>query len=381
MRRVRLGLFFGALLLSMAPEASIAQEVVLDVNGDGVVGPEESLAVAEQWKQAAKAANDHNHLGQTWVGANNPLDIFGQFDSSVGAYALSVTNTHGNAILAAAAAAGIWIQTAGTQGVLVSSSAGTGMTVVESAGNGVSVQSAGANGVTATSINPTTFGGRFINAAPGGSGLYAQSGDDAAPDIILGRNDDTQDRGVISSSPEDLDSKIFLRTYDLIAIHLDDDNNLNRNAVFRILNGSDDIVFEVDEFGKANADGEVSAAALISKADHPLEPGKKSLQHAALTAPERLNVYSGNVVLNENGEAWVELPEYFEAYNEDFRYQLTPVGGPAPNLHVAEKVRENRFKIAGGAPGLEVSWNVTGARRDAYAKAHPFAAEQEESGE
>lgn len=31
----------------------------------------------------------------------------------------------------------------------------------------------------------------------------------------------------------------------------------------------------------------------------------------------------------------------------------------------------NHFKIAGGKPGLKVSWMVTGARQDPFALAHP----------
>lgn len=83
-----------------------------------------------------------------------------------------------------------------------------------------------------------------------------------------------------------------------------------------------------------------------------------------------MNVYNGNVVLDGSGQAIVPPPDYFEALNRDFRYQLTCIGGFAP-VYVAEKVGGNRFRIAGGTPGLEVSWQVTGVRQDAYAKAHP----------
>ncbi len=82
-----------------------------------------------------------------------------------------------------------------------------------------------------------------------------------------------------------------------------------------------------------------------------------------------MNVYSGNVVLVAQGEAWVTMPEWFEALNRDFRYQLTSIGAPGPNLHIAVKVEGNRFKIAGGGPTAEVSWQVTGVRQDAWANA------------
>jgi hypothetical protein len=67
----------------------------------------------------------------------------------------------------------------------------------------------------------------------------------------------------------------------------------------------------------------------------------------------------------------------FEALNRDFRYQLTAVGVPGPNLYIARKVSGNRFKIAGGKPHGEVSWQVTGIRQDAYANAYPIPVEED----
>ena len=89
------------------------------------------------------------------------------------------------------------------------------------------------------------------------------------------------------------------------------------------------------------------------------------------------NVYDGVARLDEEGAAWVELPEWFEALNGDFRYQLTAVGGSAPGLHVAEEVSENRFKIAGGEEGMRICWQLTGTRKDPWAAANPFEVEQE----
>ena len=66
--------FFSILFLA----TQISAEVV-DVDGDGVVGPHEVLEVAEQWKGEAKAADAHDHLGQTWVGVQNPLKLRGNF--------------------------------------------------------------------------------------------------------------------------------------------------------------------------------------------------------------------------------------------------------------------------------------------------------------
>ena len=70
----------------------------------------------------------------------------------------------------------------------------------------------------------------------------------------------------------------------------------------------------------------------------------------------------------------VELPEWFEPVNRDFRYQLTCIGSFAP-VYVSEEIHENQFKIAGGQPGMKVSWQVTGIRQDPWAEAHRIQVE------
>jgi hypothetical protein len=111
--------------------------------------------------------------------------------------------------------------------------------------------------------------------------------------------------------------------------------------------------------------------------DHPLDPTNKYLYHASIESSEVLNQYSGNAVLNAKGEAQVQFPAWFEAINIDFRYQLTAVGAPGPNLYVAEEVKDNAFKIAGGTPGMKVSWQVTARRNDPYMRAHPYVVEKD----
>jgi hypothetical protein len=102
------------------------------------------------------------------------------------------------------------------------------------------------------------------------------------------------------------------------------------------------------------------------KIDHPLDPENKYLYHSLVESPDMKNIYDGVAVLDEYGEAWVELPEWFEGLNRDFRYQLTCIGGFA-QVYIAEEIYLNRFKIGGGIPGMKVSWQVTGIRQDPYA--------------
>lgn len=90
------------------------------------------------------------------------------------------------------------------------------------------------------------------------------------------------------------------------------------------------------------------------KIDHPLYPEEKYLSNSFVKSPDMMNIYNGNMTLDVCGETWGELPDYFEAINRDFRCQLTCIGGYAP-VYIAEKINGNRFKIAGGEPGMEVS--------------------------
>ena len=122
--------------------------------------------------------------------------------------------------------------------------------------------------------------------------------------------------------------------------------------------------------GNLNVTGKVTKGSGSFKIDHPLDPANKYLSHSFVESPDMMDVYNGIARLDAKGEAWVTLPDYFEALNGDFRYQLTAIGAPAPRLYVAREVSQNRFKIAGGRPGGKVSWQVTGIRHDAYANAH-----------
>ena len=128
-------------------------------------------------------------------------------------------------------------------------------------------------------------------------------------------------------------------------------------------------------YGDVYVSGTLSKSSGSFKIDHPLDPDNQYLQHSFVESPDMMNVYNGNVLLDESGAAWVDLPDYFEALNRDFRYQLTAIGAPGPNLYVAEEIIENRFKIAGGQSGMKVSWQITGIRQDAWANDHRIEVE------
>jgi len=133
--------------------------------------------------------------------------------------------------------------------------------------------------------------------------------------------------------------------------------------------------------GHVDVKGKLTKSLLEFKIDHPLDPASRYLSHSTVESDEMKNVYDGEVVLDENGEAEIALPDWFEALNERLRYQLTPLGRPAPDLHVSRKLSGNRFSVSGGGPGTEVCWQVTGIRHDPYALANPLVVESDKKGE
>jgi len=130
--------------------------------------------------------------------------------------------------------------------------------------------------------------------------------------------------------------------------------------------------------GAVNVVGTFTATNKQFVIDHPLDPENKTLAHATVESDERVNVYSGNVVLDADGAAVVALPPWAESLNTDFRYQLTCIGRAAP-VHVSREVSDGSFGIAGGAAGMTVSWQLTGVRNDPWAQQHPFEVEEDKA--
>lgn len=131
--------------------------------------------------------------------------------------------------------------------------------------------------------------------------------------------------------------------------------------------------------GDVGVTGTLYKGGLAFKIDDPVDPGNRYLCHSGVESPDMMNIYNGIVTLDANGEAKVELPDYFEALNKDFRYQLTCIGDFAP-VYIAERISNNQFKIAGGKSNLEVSWQVTGIRHDPFAQAHRIQVDVEKTG-
>jgi hypothetical protein len=128
--------------------------------------------------------------------------------------------------------------------------------------------------------------------------------------------------------------------------------------------------------GNVHVNGNLSKSGGSFKIDHPLDPANKYLSHSFVESPDMKNMYDGTVITDATGFARVTMPEYFEALNRDFRYQLTVISQFAQAI-IGSKIAGNEFTIRTDKPGVEVSWQVTGIRQDAWANSHRILVEEE----
>ncbi len=166
-------------------------------------------------------------------------------------------------------------------------------------------------------------------------------------------------------------------------------NSSASTGVYGIANGSGTNygVYGTADYGTADwagyFDGDVHSTGAITSAksgfeiDHPSDPENAYLRHAYVASPEMKTVTDGTALLDAEGRAVIEMPDWFEALNMDARYQLTAIGAAAPNLHIESELSGGEFTIAGGEPGMKVCWLVTGVRRDRAALADPLTVEAE----
>ena len=132
--------------------------------------------------------------------------------------------------------------------------------------------------------------------------------------------------------------------------------------------------------GKVHVTGALTKGSGTFKIDHPLDPENRYLSHSFVESPDMMNIYNGNVITDASGAAVVEMPDYFETLNRDFRYQLTVIGQFAQAM-AAEEISGGRFAIKTDKPGVKVSWQVTGVRQDPFAEVHRVKVEEDKSAE
>jgi hypothetical protein len=272
----------------------------------------------------------------------------------------------------------------------VTTTAGDGLQGISSAGggfagvNGVD-NSSGAAGVSGTSTNGTGVSGTSTNgigvsgSSTAGAGVigttsatFSGSGEQAG---VFGSSTGTNGVGVFGQG----EVGVFGTTSTNLTTGVSGLDESPEGG-FGVAAGSDHGTALIAR-GNAEVTGTLSKGGGSFKIDHPLDPAGKYLYHSFVESPDMMNVYNGNVTLDGAGKATVQLPDWFEALNRDFRYQLTAIGSAAPNLHVSQEVNHGRFRIAGGRAGQKVSWQVTGIRQDAWANANRVPVEADKPAE
>ena len=117
-------------------------------NQDGVITVNDLQLTAGHWSQTGTyvSDNNHTHLGQTWIGTDNPLKIQGSYGAPDFA-PLVLNNSTGVGLRIAAADSAVFIDSTGYHGVWVYSAAHDGLHVSSAGTDGVHVDSAGGTGL------------------------------------------------------------------------------------------------------------------------------------------------------------------------------------------------------------------------------------------
>jgi hypothetical protein len=310
---------------AIANPASTGQAVAISgasasTSGTGILG-EATATTGEAYGVIGRSASQSGRgvFGEATASSGNTYGMYGRASSTSGVGVFGeATATSGN-----------------TYGIVGRASSTSGVGVLGEA--------------TATTGN--TYGGLFQNPSSSGAGVYGYAQATTGTNFgVVGRSESPSGRGVVGVAEASTGTN-----YGVLG-------RTNSSA-----NG-----WGVYAGGRLGASGTKSF-----QIDHPLRPETHFLNHFCIEAPEPYNLYRGTVTLDANGEAWVQLPDYFEAINRDASYHLTPIGAAMPNLHVAVEIQGNRFKIAGGAPFKKVSWEVKAVRNDPWVQQYGYQTEQE----
>jgi hypothetical protein len=273
----------------------------------------------------------------------------------------------------------------GVEGIDVSSGGGYGVSGTSTSGTGVygvSTNSTGVYGVHSTGEG-NGISGIDNSGVADSNGIYGSSGHGAGVygtspygSGVLGIS--TSGDGVYGETYGDTTFGVAgIATAGSTGVYGFGDGT-NAIGVYGEATGSGAIALFVA--GDAKVTGTLSKGGGSFRIDHPLDPENKYLYHSFVESPDMMNVYNGNVTLDGDGEATVELPDWFEALNRDFRYQLTSIGSFAP-VYISKEIEDGEFEIAGGRPEQKISWQVTGIRQDAWANANRIPLEAEKKHE
>ena len=148
-----------------------AYDPACDVDHDGDVDIFDVQLTAGHWSQNGVyvSDNNHNHLGQTWTGADNPITIQGSF-AGQGTPALTVGNSSSVGWGLRVTAGGLNVSSAVYDGMSVGTVGGDGVYIYSAGQNGVRISSAGGYGLI---VGHTAYDGVFIVSADS-TGLNVQ---------------------------------------------------------------------------------------------------------------------------------------------------------------------------------------------------------------
>jgi hypothetical protein len=303
------------------------------------------------------------------------------------------TAVQGFATATTGPATGVYGQTASTSGngvrgnATATSGQAFGVDGISASPSGIGVQgantaSSGGTGVVGTALATSgqAFGVDGLSASPLGAGLHGAntaSGGTAVQGFATSTSGVSVGINGFSASPRGIGVQANNTATGGVV-------SLAGSAPFIIDAFTTKTLFSVDNSGNGfyagnlNVTGKLTKGSGSFKIDHPLDPANKYLSHSFVESPDMMNVYNGNITTDRHGLATVILPAYFEALNQDFRYQLTVIGQFAQAI-VKQEIENNRFTIKTNRPLVKVSWQVTGIRHDAYADAYRILVEEEKS--
>ena len=366
------------------------------------------------WACATYSAFDHDHWGETWSGTGVGLTLNSSDDTGLWGsgpvYGLQGTSA-ATALYGEGGTYGVYATGAGTA-VYADGSTSGGIYGVYATGVGTAAYAAGglygvyATGAdTAVQADGSTSGGTYGVSATGiGTAVYASSGgtygvygvtsaNAGTTAGIYGRASSASGYGVYGYNMIAGGTAVYGQGYSYGVRGVASGTGVfgngpigawgqGSNVGVRAAGGSYGIrAFGTFRAGYFEGDIEVTGSVFKGgggwKIDDPRDPANAYLYHSFVESPDMKNFYDGVVTLGADGTAWVELPDWFGLINQDFRYQLTPIGAAAPGLYVAQEIADNHFQIAGGPAGLKVSWLVTGIRADPWAKAYRLPVEED----
>jgi hypothetical protein len=375
-----------ASLSKVSNETIVAKEAKV---GIGTLAPRSKLEITGDWTDDRGALELSGHkptvrftggsdlADRSWIihlGGNGPgdLEFYTRTPSDANWVARMLLTQHGVNVVGSLSGtsnnpglAGVQgVHTAGQAAIIGTSDSGRGVLGISKSGQGVWGASDTSAAVVGVSAKGEAFRGEGASGVVGIGkdwvGVYGETNGarSIGPAGVWGEGKQSGDgvKGVTSAA------------------------NAAGVAAFHLTNQGPGIFAQGAPAGLFNGDvtinGRLRASVKSFLIDHPLDPANKYLSHSSVESPDLMNIYSGEAVTDTEGNATVTLPNYFEALNCNFRYQLTVLGKFAHAI-VASGIENNHFTIKTDQPDVKVSWQVTGIRQDASARALPTRVEEE----